>query len=54
MKAKMGVEVKFYFLTLMPDGSKSTTPLPSRCTPRKGTSSQCTGGWVGPRAGLEE
>jgi len=53
MKAKMGVEVKFHSLILMPDRSKWTTPLPGRCTPRKGTSSQCTGGWVGPTAGLD-
>ena len=53
MKAKMGVEVKLYSLTSMLDGSEWTKPCPGRCILRKGTSSHCTGSWVGPTAGLD-
>jgi len=49
-----GVEVHLYsFMTSALDGGGWYSSLPGRLYPRKKTGTHCTGGWVGPRAGLE-
>ena len=40
-------------LTSALDGGRWSTPRPGRFTPRERPGIHCTGGWVGPKAGLD-
>jgi hypothetical protein len=40
-------------LTLALEGGGWSAPRPGRFTPQERAGTHCTGGWVGPRAGLE-
>jgi hypothetical protein len=42
-----------FSLTSALDGGGWSKPLPVRFTPRKEPGTHCTGGWVGPRVGLD-
>ena len=49
-----GVEVSFYlFLTTALEGGEESVSRPGRSLPRERPGTHCTGGWVGPRAGLD-
>jgi hypothetical protein len=52
-KHRRGVEVELHsFLISGIDGVVWSTPRPGRFTPGKSHGTHCTGGWVGPGAGL--
>jgi hypothetical protein len=49
-----GVKVELYsFSTSALGGGAWSAPRPGRFTPGKDPGTHCTGGWVGPRAGLD-
>jgi hypothetical protein len=56
MKAYWGVEVYLHvFLTSVPDGGEWSASRPGRFTPgEKAAGTHWIGGWVGPRAGLDD
>jgi len=54
MRAYWGIEVYLHAFTSVLDGSEWSALRPGRFTPKKSApGTHWTGGWVGPRAGLD-
>ena len=47
-------ELIHFFFNLAIDGGVWRTTRPGRCTPIESPDTHCTGGWVGPKAGVDE